>query len=221
MASHLRGRLARRDRRGARRGRGCGHPERARPPGDPPRGETAFSPHPRIPVRERARRVHPIAPESLGVRGGAAAYPEGQSRRGTWPRTCATSGQGRRRRGLPRDAALLRERAPLAVRRAGARGGIGGAHPARPHALHQRRAGGAVHRECAGRPSPPSCGGDGGPAVGSGLREGPGRRLRHPAERELLRRGAPGVHFYTLNRSSSTRAILAALRASEPWRHRD
>jgi methylenetetrahydrofolate reductase (NADPH) len=36
---------------------------------------------------------------------------------------------------------------------------------------------------------------------------------------ELLRRGAPGVHFYTLNRSSSTRAILAALRASEPWRH--
>jgi methylenetetrahydrofolate reductase (NADPH) len=36
---------------------------------------------------------------------------------------------------------------------------------------------------------------------------------------ELLRRGAPGVHFYTLNRSTSTRAILAALRASEPWRH--
>jgi methylenetetrahydrofolate reductase (NADPH) len=35
---------------------------------------------------------------------------------------------------------------------------------------------------------------------------------------ELLRRGAPGVHFYTLNRSTSTRAILAALRASEPWR---
>jgi methylenetetrahydrofolate reductase (NADPH) len=38
---------------------------------------------------------------------------------------------------------------------------------------------------------------------------------------ELLRRGAPGVHFYTLNRSTSTRAIVAALRASEPWRHAD
>jgi methylenetetrahydrofolate reductase (NADPH) len=38
---------------------------------------------------------------------------------------------------------------------------------------------------------------------------------------ELLRRGAPGVHFYTLNRSTSTRAIVAALRAGEPWRHRD
>jgi methylenetetrahydrofolate reductase (NADPH) len=35
---------------------------------------------------------------------------------------------------------------------------------------------------------------------------------------ELLRRGALGVHFYTLNRSPSTRAILSALRIAEPWR---
>ncbi len=35
---------------------------------------------------------------------------------------------------------------------------------------------------------------------------------------ELLARGAPGIHFYTLNRSPSTRAIVSALRANEPWR---
>jgi methylenetetrahydrofolate reductase (NADPH) len=34
---------------------------------------------------------------------------------------------------------------------------------------------------------------------------------------ELLERGAPGIHFITLNRSSATRAILSALRVARPW----
>jgi len=35
--------------------------------------------------------------------------------------------------------------------------------------------------------------------------------LRSPGARRA------GIHFYTLNRSPATRAILAALRAAHPW----
>ncbi|HET9101900.1 MAG TPA: methylenetetrahydrofolate reductase [NAD(P)H] [Solirubrobacteraceae bacterium] len=38
---------------------------------------------------------------------------------------------------------------------------------------------------------------------------------------ELLARGAPGIHFYTLNRSPATRAILSALKLLKPWVRRD
>jgi methylenetetrahydrofolate reductase (NADPH) len=34
---------------------------------------------------------------------------------------------------------------------------------------------------------------------------------------ELLAAGAPGVHFYTLNRSPATRAIVSALKLAKPW----
>ena len=34
---------------------------------------------------------------------------------------------------------------------------------------------------------------------------------------ELLAGGAPGIHFYTLNRSPSTQAILGALKLQRPW----
>ena len=34
---------------------------------------------------------------------------------------------------------------------------------------------------------------------------------------ELLAGGAPGIHFYALNRAPGTRAVLSALKASRPW----
>jgi methylenetetrahydrofolate reductase (NADPH) len=34
---------------------------------------------------------------------------------------------------------------------------------------------------------------------------------------DLMRRGAPGIHFYALNRYPATRAILSMLRATRPW----
>jgi len=34
---------------------------------------------------------------------------------------------------------------------------------------------------------------------------------------ELLAAGAPGIHFYALNRAPGTRAVLSALKASRPW----
>jgi len=34
---------------------------------------------------------------------------------------------------------------------------------------------------------------------------------------ELLIAGAPGIHFYALNRARATRAVLGSLRASRPW----
>lgn len=34
---------------------------------------------------------------------------------------------------------------------------------------------------------------------------------------ELLIGGAPGIHFYALNRAPATRAVLGALKASRPW----
>ena len=34
---------------------------------------------------------------------------------------------------------------------------------------------------------------------------------------ELLAAGAPGIHFYALNKAPATRALLGALRAARPW----
>jgi methylenetetrahydrofolate reductase (NADPH) len=69
-----------------------------------------------------------------------------------------------------------------------------------------------------------------GACIPEGLREELDARADHPEAvldfgvayatlqcAELLASGAPGIHFYTLNRSPATRAILSALKLARPW----
>ena len=187
--------------------------------GDPPRGEARF----RLTRTASASRASwwPSSGRApaLAFCIGAAAYPEGHPESGTSTPTCATSGP-RWTRGADflvtqlffDNAALLR------VRRAGAGGGDHG--PDAPGIMPFTNVE-QVERFTA------MCGAAIPPRLRAAMEV---RREDADAARELgvayatlqcadlLRRGAPGIHFYTLNRSPSTRAIVAALRASEPWR---
>ena len=69
-----------------------------------------------------------------------------------------------------------------------------------------------------------------GAKIPEGLRRELGERAEHPEAvldfgvayatlqcAQLLEAGVPGIHFYTLNRSPATRAILGALKLARPW----
>ena len=188
--------------------------------GDPPRGQTAFQPHPdgfahasELVAFVRSR------PERWNFCVGAAAYPEGH------PET----------RDLARDLAHLKTKVTAGVDFLVTQLFFENGHYLR--LAERARAAGIevpivpgimpftnvdqVERFTA------MCGAAIPPALQAAMAV---RRSDPDAARELgvayaalqcsdlLRRGAPGVHFYTLNRSTSTRAIVAALRATEPWR---
>jgi methylenetetrahydrofolate reductase (NADPH) len=125
-------------------------------------------------------------------------------------------GEGRRRRGLPDHAAVLRQLPLLRARRARPRIGID--VPIIPGIMPITNAGQIrkITSMC-GSTSPPSCR----PARAARRRscrcDRLRRRLRDPAVRRSARQRRPRDHFYTLNRSPATRAILA-LRTLSPGR---
>ena len=191
--------------------------ERARPARRPAAGRERLEAASRRPaVLHRAGRADPRRPRRLHRR---RLLPRGPSRGpGPGPRPALPQGQGRQRRLVPHHAAVLRQRAVLPLRRRGAGGRHRRADHPGHHADHRPAARSRRSPACAGRRSRRRCS-----RRSSGARTiptpcsssaSPTPRCSAPSCWPAAR---PGIHFYTLNRSPATRAILSALRLHRPW----
>ncbi len=185
--------------------------------GDPPAGEEAW-------VKtegglEYSRELVELISGGLPVRDRRRVLPrDAHPRREPRGRPRAPRREGRGRRGLPDHAAVLRQRRATST---------SSSARARPEwRCRSSRA------SCRSRGSARSSGMAAmcGASIPDGLRRELHARGEDPEAvldfgvayatlqcAELLAAGAPGIHFYTLNRSPATRAILSALKLAKPW----
>ncbi len=126
--------------------------------------------------------------------------------------------EGGRRRRLPDHPALLRQPRVLRLARRGARGreSTSRSSPVSSRSSTSRRRGASAPtatQTCRSRSSSSSrrSAATRRPSASSGS------PTRPASARSCSPRGAPGIHFYTVNRAPATRAVLGALRVARPW----
>ena len=187
--------------------------------GDPPRGDSDFTPPPDG-LRSSAELAAFIrgreSTSGFGI--GASCHPEVHPEAPSPEADIALPPrEGRRRRGVPDQPAVLRQRRLLRLGRARARGrhrrtdrpGRAADHLPRGSAPVLRR----LRRKIPERLDEQLAALDGDPTPSGRF----GIAYASRQCEQLLAAGAPGIHFFVLNRATSVKAILGAIKAGRPW----